>query len=163
MSDDTENRVLCTVRDGVADVRLNRPEKLNALDQEMFTALVETGLRLRDDPSVRAVVLSGNGRAFCAGLDYANFRRMADGAHRSADRLGPSPEPIGPAKARGQQAVLVWATLPVPVIAAVHGHALGGGLQLALGADIRLVAPDAQLAVLEIEWGLAPDLSLIHI
>lgn len=159
MSDDTENRVLCTVRDGVADVRLNRPEKLNALDQEMFTALVETGLRLRDDPSVRAVVLSGNGRAFCAGLDYANFRRMADGAHRSADRLGPSPEPIGPAKARGQQAVLVWATLPVPVIAAVHGHALGGGLQLALGADIRLVAPDAQLAVLEIEWGLAPDMA----
>jgi enoyl-CoA hydratase/carnithine racemase len=154
-----EQRVNCTITDGVADVRMTRPDKLNALDQAMFDALVATGLRLRDDSSVRAVVLSGEGRAFCAGLDFGNFQQMADGSGRIPDRKAVTTEPIGPAKARGQQAAYVWATLPVPVIAAVHGAAFGGGLQVALGADIRLVAADAKLSVMEIKWGLAPDMT----
>ncbi|MFI0466647.1 crotonase/enoyl-CoA hydratase family protein [Saccharopolyspora sp. 5N102] len=159
MTTTAEQRVSCTITDGVADVRLNRPDKLNALDQAMFDALVATGLRLRDDDGVRAVVLSGEGRAFCAGLDFANFQQMADDSGRLPDRKSVTTEPIGPAKARGQQAAHVWATLPVPVIAAVHGVAFGGGLQVTLGADIRLVAPDAKLSVMEIKWGIAPDMT----
>jgi enoyl-CoA hydratase/carnithine racemase len=149
-------RVLCTIENGVADVRLDRPDKLNALDDAMFTALAETGAALRCSPGLRAVVISGSGRSFCAGLDRSAFAAMAEGrtwrpaAAAPTDRDGLS---------RGQRAVIVWHTLPVPVIAAIRGHALGGGLQLALGADIRLVAPDAVLSVMEIRWGLTPDMA----
>ncbi|TVT52488.1 crotonase/enoyl-CoA hydratase family protein [Amycolatopsis rhizosphaerae] len=149
-----EPRVSCTISEGIADVRLDRPDKLNALDPPMFTALAETGLRLRDDHSVRAVVLSGAGRAFCAGLDFGSFRAMDGQGHEPASYEGD-----GPARALGQKAAYVWTELPVPVIAAVHGVAFGGGLQIALGADIRLVAPDARLSVMEIRWGLVPDMT----
>ncbi|MEW2359098.1 crotonase/enoyl-CoA hydratase family protein [Spirillospora sp. NPDC029432] len=155
--------------DGVADVRLNRPDKLNALDLATFEALAESGDRLAADPAVRAVVLSGEGRSFCAGLDFANFAAMA-GERGAGAGAGPSDrvrnltadimarEP-GRITNLGQQAVHVWRELPQPVIAAVAGHALGGGLQIALGADIRIVAPDAKLSVLEIRWGLVPDMT----
>jgi enoyl-CoA hydratase/carnithine racemase len=152
------DRVQCRIADGVADVRLDRPEKLNALDDAMFTALTDTGAALRDEPGLRAVVLSGNGRSFCAGLDRTAFQAMAEGRNwrpAGADAAPTDPDGLS----RGQRAVLAWHTLPVPVIAAVRGHALGGGLQLAPGADIRIVAPDAALAVLEIRWGLTPDMA----
>lgn len=152
----TEQRVSCTTHDGVADVRLDRPDKRNALDPAMFADLVRTGTELCEDPTVRAVVLSGTGKAFCAGLDVAAFEEMAGGDH---DLLGDVPDSDSPAQALGQRAAHVWAELPVPVIAAVHGHAYGGGLQIALGADIRLAAPDARLSVLEIAWGLVPDMT----
>jgi enoyl-CoA hydratase/carnithine racemase len=155
-------RVTIRVEEGVADVRLNRPEKLNAIDLAMFDALVEAGERLRADPAVRAVVLSGEGRGFCAGLDFASFQAMAS-ADRGSDttaRLGDRPE--GRITNHGQQAAFVWTDLPVPVIAAVHGVALGGGLQIALAADLRVVAPDARLSVLEIRWGLIPDMTGTH-
>jgi len=150
-------RVQVTIEAGVADVRLNRPEKLNALDRAMFEALAETGAALTADRSVRAVVLSGTGRGFCAGLDFASFMAMAGnsddpGAALLARR--------GDGAANGaQHAAWVWTELPVPVIAALHGVAFGGGLQIALGADIRIAAPDAQLSVMEIKWGLIPDMS----
>jgi len=156
----TPPRISIAVRDGVADVRLDRAEKMNALDRAMFAALVEAGEAIAADRAIRAVVLSGNGRAFCAGLDFAEFSAMADGT-RDPDALtedGGRPYD-GPAAARGQRAAYVWAELPVPVIAAVHGVAFGGGLQIALGADIRVVAPDARLSVLEIKWGLVPDMT----
>jgi len=151
-------RVRCTIEDGVADVRLSRPEKLNALDRAMLTALVATGRELAGDDSVRAVVLSGEGRGFSAGLDFAEFRAMTEG---DAEPLAAPPEPgyIGPAKVLAQRAAYIWAELPVPVIAAVHGVAFGGGLQITLGADIRLVAADARLSVMEIKWGLIPDMT----
>ena len=154
------DRVVCTVSDGVADVRLNRPDKMNALDGAMFAALSAVGEQLRNDPSVRAVVLSGEGRAFCAGLDFSSFQAMAGGdgtagVPEAAARVVPSDSPVA---AAGQQAVYVWRMMPAPVIAAVHGHALGGGFQLALGADIRIVAPDVKMSVLEIRWGLVPDM-----
>lgn len=149
------DRVTCTILDGVADVRLNRPDKLNALDAAMFHALIDSGLALGDDPSVRAVVLSGEGRAFCAGLDLAAFDRK----DRGEARVAVLSRRTGQVATVAQQAVAVWSDLAVPVIAAVHGHALGGGLQLALGADIRIVAPGAQLSVLEIRWGLIPDMT----
>ncbi|NDU77835.1 crotonase/enoyl-CoA hydratase family protein [Actinomadura sp. DSM 109109] len=151
------DRVTVDVHEGVADVRLNRPAKLNALDLATFEALARTGDALAADASVRAVVLSGEGRAFCAGLDFASFAAMADGTERDGGDIT-AREP-GRITNLGQQAVHVWREMPQPVIAAVHGHALGGGLQIALGADIRIVAPDARLAVLEIRWGLVPDMT----
>lgn len=150
-------RVTVTLDGGVADVRLSRPGKRNALDPAMFQALVAAASRLAAEPGLRAVVLSGTGPDFCAGLDFASFQAMRDGERLSASaRLPPS---AGPARAAGQRAVYAWAELPVPVIAAVHGNALGGGLQLTLGADIRIVAPDARLSVLEVAWGLVPDMT----
>jgi enoyl-CoA hydratase/carnithine racemase len=146
------------VTNGVADVRLNRPAKLNALDPQMFEALGAAGEALGADPTVRAVVLSGEGRGFCAGLDLETFAGMAaEGGGGIPGVLGERPP--GRETNRAQHAVRVWAELPVPVIAAVHGVALGGGLQLALGADLRIVAPDARLSVLEIRWGLVPDMT----
>jgi enoyl-CoA hydratase/carnithine racemase len=155
VDDDVSRRVALEVADGVATVRLDRPEKLNALDPAMFEALVETGKALIDRDDVGAVVLTGAGRAFCAGLDFGSFAAMAEGAAR---RVVVPREPLGAARALGQQAVHVWSLVPAPVIAAVHGFAYGGGLQIALGADIRLIAPDAQLSVMEVRWGLVPDM-----
>ena len=153
----SEQRVRVEVTDGVADVRLARPEKRNALDPAMFEGLVRAGEQLKDDPAVRAVVLSGEGPDFCAGLDFGSFRAMASGERLSASAQLPPSD--GPARATGQRAAWVWAELQVPVIAAIRGNALGGGLQIALGADIRIVAPDARLSVMEVTWGLIPDMT----
>ena len=157
-------RVTIRTTDGVADVRLNRPEKRNALDFAMFAALSQAGRELAENSGVRAVVLSGEGRAFCAGLDFQSFSAMTqDPAKRKqgdaslADTLLQR-EAKSPANA-AQSAAYVWTDLPVPVIAAIHGVAYGGGLQIALGADLRLVAPDARLSVMEIHWGLIPDMT----
>jgi enoyl-CoA hydratase/carnithine racemase len=151
-------RVRVTVTDGVADVRLARPEKMNALDPAMFEALVSTGERLAGDTRLRAVVLSGEGRAFSAGLDFASFMAMAEGpADRPARTLFDRGH--GSPANHAQRAAWVWTEVPVPVLAAVHGVAFGGGLQIALAADLRIVAPDAQLSVMEIKWGLVPDMS----
>ena len=148
-------RVHVALTGGVADVRLARPDKLNALDGGMFDALVAAGEALARQPGLRAVVLSGEGKGFCAGLDMSLFQSMASGGSVLGDLTVRS---HGPAN-HAQHAVLVWRSLPVPVIAAVHGVALGGGLQIALGADLRYVAPDARLSVLEVKWGLVPDMA----
>jgi enoyl-CoA hydratase/carnithine racemase len=163
-------RVSVTIADRVADVRLNRPEKLNALDPAMFSALVETGERLARDVSIRAVVLSGEGRGFCAGLDLGSFGSAATGGGSDSGSGGVLAGGSGGITRRlpgritnhFQQAAYVWTELPVPVIAAIHGVALGGGIQLALAADVRIVAPDARLSVLEMRWGLIPDMTGTH-
>ena len=159
------DRVLVTVNNGVADVRLNRPEKMNALDPGLFEALITVGEELKTNNSVRAVVLSGEGRSFCAGLDFASFQAMA-GREGLEGLTSQRPQrTFATAAAAGQQAVFVWQELAVPVIAAVHGHALGGGFQIAMGADIRYVHPSAKMSVLEIRWGLIPDMcgtQLLH-
>src|SRR5262249_54395830 len=145
---------------GVADVRLNRPDKRNALDGAMFVALAEMGERLKTEPGLRCVVLSGEGPSFCAGLDFGSFQQMSD--RERADGAPPA-DPTAMVAGRithlGQQVAWVWQEVPVPVIAAVHGHALGGGIQIALGADVRIVHPDAQLSVREVHWGLVPDMT----
>ncbi|MDD9371099.1 MAG: crotonase/enoyl-CoA hydratase family protein, partial [Acidimicrobiales bacterium] len=172
------DRVTVQIDDGVADVRLNRPDKLNALDSDMFVALVDTAARLAKDSSVRAVVLSGEGRAFSAGLDFSGFMAMAGGGVTPDDGAGPASdagdgsgssggsrglgaivETDGRITHLGQQAAHGWSEVPVPVIAAIWGHCLGGGLQIALGADLRIVHPEAKLSVLEIRWGLSPDMT----
>ena len=149
-----EDRVRIDVTDGIADVRLNRPDKLNAMDKAMFAGLGDAGKALAEDRSVRAVVLSGEGRGFCSGLDLASL--MAD-LSNARDLLAPSSD--SPANFV-QRAAWIWRELPVPVIAAIHGVAYGGGLQVAMGADIRVVAPDARLCLSEIHWGLVPDIGI---
>lgn len=137
---------------GVAQVRLIRDDKLNALDDAMFEALLDAGKTLFDTPGLRAVVLAGEGRAFCAGLDLAAMGEtetlagapLTERTHGNANRF--------------QQVALQWRKLPVPVIAAIHGICLGGGLQIAAGADIRVVHPEARLAILELKWGMVPDM-----
>ncbi|MGK6307928.1 crotonase/enoyl-CoA hydratase family protein [Variovorax sp. DT-64] len=157
------NERIETIRhpDGVVELQLARADKMNALDPSMFDALIDAGEQLRQDARVRAVVLAGRGKAFCAGLDMQSFERMEQGAgsgvigrHAVSDLLVRT---HGIANA-AQQVAMVWREVPVPVIAAVHGVAFGGGLQVALGADIRLVAPDTRLSVMEIKWGLVPDM-----
>ncbi|MBR0701689.1 crotonase/enoyl-CoA hydratase family protein [Bradyrhizobium sp. 62B] len=156
-----EERVSISISEGVADVRLVRADKMNALDQAMFEALVAATDRLSRDKSVRAVVLSGEGRAFCAGLDMGRFAAMKEkggngipgGENRDLTKRthGQANFP--------QQAVWGWRQLPVPVIAAVHGVAFGGGFQLSLGADMRFLSADARMSIMEIKWGLVPDMA----
>jgi enoyl-CoA hydratase/carnithine racemase len=159
----TDERVTISFDGGVADVRMNRPEKINALDDAQLAAIVDAGESLKKEPGVRAVVLSGNGRGFCAGLDFGNFQQMAGGGGERPPRQARLARNVGDLEGRithlAQQACWVWQELEVPVIAAVHGVAFGGGCQLALGADIRMVAPDAQFSVLEIRWGITPDMT----
>jgi enoyl-CoA hydratase/carnithine racemase len=155
------DRVAVSIDGGVADVRLNRPEKRNALDGGMFQAIADAGARLLTEPGVRAVVLSGEGASFCAGLDFGAFQQLAEGGADGDGQRDGNPGALQPGGMThlGQQVCWVWQEIPVPVIAAVHGHALGGGLQIALGADIRIVHPDTKLSVREVHWGLVPDMT----
>jgi enoyl-CoA hydratase/carnithine racemase len=158
----TEARVTITADNGVAQLRLNRPDKMNALDSAMFQALLGAADQLRQDRSIRAVVVAGEGKAFCAGLDMQSFQRMQEGESVNADAgfpfdRGLMQRTFGNANAF-QQVAMMWRDIPVPVIAAVHGVAFGGGLQIALGADIRYIAADARMSVMEMKWGLVPDM-----
>ena len=155
------DRVTVTMDGGVADVRLVRADKMNALDGAMFDALIATGEELKTQKGLRAVVLSGEGRAFCAGLDMGSFAQMAGNSHKSVNSGGVSglgARDYGIAN-KAQQVCFVWRQIPVPVIAAVHGVAFGGGFQLTLGADMRYVAPDTKMSIMEIKWGLVPDMA----
>lgn len=161
----SEERVRITIEGGVADVRLVRTDKMNALDDKMFEAIVAAGVRLKTEKGVRAVVVSGEGRAFCAGLDMGNFGKMASGDRKAGESSAGgnlNDRPYGESN-RAQYVANVWREVPVPVIAAVHGVAFGGGFQLMLGADMRYIAPDAKLAVLEIKWGLVPDMAGVEL
>ena len=151
-----DSLVTCTVEDGIAHVRLDRPEKLNALTLATLDQLVATARTLRRDRTLRAVVISGEGGSFCAGLDFASVLGQPRGIVTS----------FLPRPWRGtntfQEACWAWRRLPVPVIAAVHGHCFGGGLQIALAADFRIATPDSEWSVLEGRWGLIPDMSGIR-
>jgi enoyl-CoA hydratase/carnithine racemase len=158
----SEDRVSITITDGIADVRMTRADKRNALDNPMFVALAAAGERLKTEPGLRVVVLSGDGSSFCAGLDFGSMSALADaGNGDAAARAEGNPGEMkqGRITHLGQQVCWVWQEVPVPVIAAVHGHALGGGIQIALGADIRIVHPDTQMSVREVHWGLVPDMT----
>lgn len=159
MSESKQDADLVTIEieQGVADVRLNRADKYNALSPDMFAAIIDAGEQLAERPEVRAVVLSGNGPGFCAGLDMQSMSGLGgQGAGSAEGLLSRDDRPEN----RAQRPAMVWKRLPVPVIAALHGVAYGGGAQIALGADIRLAAPDAKMSIMEIKWGLIPDMSL---
>lgn len=147
----SDNRVTIDIADGIADVRLSRPEKMNALDPAMFAGIETAIARLRGEAGLRAVVLSGEGRAFCAGLDMASMAAGGTGA--------PLIERTHDLANLYQHIAWGWRTLPVPVIAAMHGIAFGGGLQIASGADVRIAAPDTRLSVMELKWGIVPDMA----
>jgi enoyl-CoA hydratase/carnithine racemase len=159
------DRVIVSISDGIAEVRFNRPDKRNALDTAQFTAIADAGESLKSAGGVRAVVLVGEGESFCAGLDFSMFAGMAGGdrSERRDEEREPSDNPVGETDGRithlGQQVCWVWQELPMPVIAAVHGHALGGGFQIAMGADIRIAHPDTKWSVREVHWGLVPDMT----
>jgi enoyl-CoA hydratase/carnithine racemase len=156
-----EQRVSISISEGVADVRLVRADKMNALDAAMFEALVDATERLSREKGLRAVVLSGEGRAFCAGLDMGRFAAIKEGGGNGipgGENRDLTVRSHGQANS-AQQAVWGWRQLPVPVIAAIHGVAFGGGFQLALGADMRFLSPDARMSIMEIKWGLVPDMA----
>ncbi len=149
----TNDRISIDLADnGVAQVRFTRGDKMNALDPEQFEAIIAAGEELREMKGLRAVVLSGEGRAFCAGLDISSFtaappgdaKPLTERTHGNANKF--------------QEVAMTWRKCPVPVIAAVHGVCFGGGLQIASGADIRVVHPDTRMAIMEMKWGLVPDM-----
>lgn len=148
-----KDRVSIEIKDHVAVVTLNRPDKMNALDIPMFHAIIEAGEKMEADASVRVVVLTGAGRAFCAGIDLGNFQA----------ENGVGSEPLA-TRTHGianmwQQAAWIWRSLSVPVVAAVHGVAFGGGLQIMLGADIKYIEPATKVSIMEMKWGLVPDMA----
>ena len=151
----TEDRVRIDIADHVARVTMVRADKHNALDAAMFQALHDAIDTLKADPGVRAVVLHGEGPSFCSGLDVASF--MSDNGGPTVNLLERLP---GEDANYAQRVATGWAEVPAPVIAAVHGNCFGGGLQIALGADIRIAAADATLCVMEIRWGLIPDMGI---
>lgn len=141
--------------DGIADVRMTRVDKMNALDGAQWNALVEAIDQLKATPGLRVVVLSGEGRAFCAGLDLSSLQGERDpGASSAGGTLADRTKGISN---NAQYAAYGWRELPVPVIAAVHGVAFGAGSQIMAGADIRIVHPDTRIAIMEMKWGLVPD------
>ena len=179
MSETTHSTVVYSITEGIAHVEIDRADKLNSLTREVFEDLVEAGLALKDSSEVKAVVLSGRGRAFSAGLDFTELARIAEAgaatrssaeeaaAEKAAGESGGADsvasavdvgERLGSARALAQKAVHVWSLVEVPVIAAVRGAALGGGLQIALGADMRVAGPDAKLSLMELNWGIIPDM-----
>lgn len=146
-----EERVTISVENGIADVRLNRPEKMNALDPAMFAGINTAIGKLAQMPGVRVAVLSGEGRAFCAGLDMGSMAAGGSGNDLATRSHG--------AANTAQHVAWGWRTLPMPVIAAVHGVALGGGFQIMSGADIRIARADTRLSIRETYWGLVPDMA----
>ena len=153
-----KDRVSIDFKEGIADVRLIRADKMNALDTAMFEGILEAGARLAAMPGLRCVVLSGEGKAFCAGLDMGSFAAMKAEGDAVPGVRDLTRRTHGIAN-RPQQCAWLWRELPVPVIAAVHGVAFGGGFQIALGPDIRYATADARFSVMEIKWGLGPDLA----
>jgi enoyl-CoA hydratase/carnithine racemase len=152
----SEERVSIEIADHVAVVTLTRPDKHNALDAAMFQGIIGAAEEVADAPGVRAVVLHGDGPSFCSGLDVASF--MSGDSPMTIDDILERTD--GRRANFAQRACTEWIDVPVPVIAAIHGNCFGGGLQIALGADIRIAAPDARMSVMEGKWGLVPDMGI---
>ncbi len=149
----SSNRVLLSVKDKIAYVSLNRPEKHNGLDMQMFQELIATAKTIRKDRSIRAVIIDGQGPSFCAGLDFEAVSKTPTMIPKFFIKL-----PWGKDNTF-QRVAHIWRDLPVPVIAAVHGNCFGGGMQIILACDYRIATPDANLSILEMKWGLIPDMS----
>ncbi len=147
------DRVLLSIENHIAIVTLNRPEKYNGLDMAMFDGLISTAKRIRKNKQIRAVIIKAAGEAFSAGLDISGIKKNPLLIAKLLVKPGLSYINVA------QEVAFCWRQLSVPVIAVVHGKCYGGGLQIALGADFRFVTPDAELSVMEIKWGLIPDMS----
>lgn len=152
----SDERVRVCIDGGVAQVTMVRAEKHNALDEAMFRGLHAAADQLASTRGVRVVVLHGEGRSFCSGIDVLSF--MQGGSTMAIEEVLERQD--GRLANFAQRTATDWIDLPVPVIAAIHGNCLGGGMQIALGADIRIAAPDAKLSIMEIKWGLIPDMGI---
>lgn len=154
-----QDRVTITMlEDGIADVRLIRADKMNALDPAMFKGITEAIDQLKEMQGLRVVVLSGEGRAFCAGLDLSNFSNTSEKKEGDNPTAGLSARTNG--LSNGPQYVAYgWREIPVPVIVAAHGVVFGGGLQLLSGGDVKFIHPETRCAVMEMKWGLVPDMA----
>ncbi|MDR6264820.1 crotonase/enoyl-CoA hydratase family protein [Roseobacter sp. N2S] len=151
-------RLTIEIKDHVAEVMLNRPEKKNALDTQFFDELAAAGESLKGNKDVRAVVIYGAGGCFCAGIDTSALMEFAATIDQVRAMLATPPE-----NGRGnrfQRPTVVWQELQVPVIAAIEGVAFGGGIQLALAADFRFMAPSAKMSIMEAKWGIIPDMGI---
>jgi len=148
------SRVSVTYKDHIAHVRLTRADKMNAVDQDMITAIIAAGEEVAASKA-RAVIVSGDGKAFCAGIDISGLSGMI--GKDPAELLMPRTHGDGTTN-QWQEVAMIWSRMDIPVIAAVHGVCFGAGLQIALGADIRIASPDAQFAVMEMKWGIVPDM-----
>lgn len=154
-SDAAQARVLMhEIEDGIFHVELNRPDKMNALDLQTFTELSSTALALKDNKSVRVVVISGRGKAFCTGLDVKSMVPNLSASSKLLDKPAATKH-----SNMAQDAAYLWRQLPVPVIASLHGMVFGGGLQIALGADFRFSTADCKMSIMEAKWGIIPDMS----
>ena len=151
----SEDRVQIDIADHVATVTMVRTDKHNALDEHMFRGLHAAADQLIGDGSIRAVVLRGAGKSFCSGLDVPSF--YAEGAMPMEEVVARDPDRIANF---AQRVATDWAEVPVPVIAALTGNVFGGGAQIALGTDIRIAAPDIRMSIMEIKWGLIPDMGI---
>jgi len=150
------DRVEVSLSEHIARIEMIREDKLNALDAAMFDGLIAAAQWLGEQRDARVAILSGRGRMFCAGLDFGSFAAMAGDDGASSTSLEPRTHGLCN---KPQYAAYAWHEAPVPVIVAIQGGALGGGLQIALGGDIRIAAPDAKIAIAETQWGLVPDMS----
>ena len=163
--DDQKRRVeIKSLGYGIQNVVLSRPSKMNALDMPMFEAIAAAAAQLRDDASVRAIIISGDGRAFCTGLDVKSVANPLKSGLQNIERLLERPSGYGRDGASSlgnlaQDVGYLWRDIPVPVIASLHGMCFGGGMQIALGADVRFATPDCKLSIMEAKWGLIPDMS----
>ena len=153
MSNETPT-VLYTVKDNIAFVKLNRPDKHNGLNLDLFHELIRTAKKIKKDNRIRAVILSGEGHSFCSGLDFKSVSKMPSMIPKLFIRW--------PWRKDNdfQRVALIWRDIPVPVISVIHGNCFGGGLQIALGTDFRYTKPDAKFSIMEMKWGLIPDMSL---
>ena len=151
-----EDRVKITVEDHIAVVTLMRGDKHNALDGDMFLGIAGAAERLATESGVRAIVLHGDGPSFCSGIDVGWLAGQADGGDMAGEFL--KRDDFG--ANLFQRVSTAWIEVPVPVISAIHGNCFGGGLQIALGTDIRITAPDAKWSIREVHWGLVPDMGL---
>ena len=148
-----QDRVTLAIEGHIATVSLNRPDKYNGLDLEMMRGLVACAKTIKKNRDVRVVILRGEGKSFCAGLDFATVTKTPLKMLLAFTKFGVKKTNLF------QQACWAWRELPVPVIAVLHGYCYGGGLQLALAADFRIATPDCELSVMESKWGLIPDMT----
>jgi enoyl-CoA hydratase/carnithine racemase len=146
-------RIALEIKDQIAFVTLNRADKLNALDMPMFEAIVNTTKQLKKDKAIRAIILSGDGPAFCSGLDVKSMFKNPLTAVKLLIKPGARASNLA------QDVSFLWRDVPVPVIAVTHGKCWGGGFQIALGADFRYSTPDCEFSIMESRWGLIPDMA----
>ncbi|MGL5392500.1 MAG: crotonase/enoyl-CoA hydratase family protein [Shewanella sp.] len=145
--------VQVTIDEGIAYVQLNRPEKMNAINYEMFQQLDKAIKQIRRDRRVRAVILCGAGGHFSSGLDVKSVMSAPLQAVKLLFKWLPGNANLA------QRVSLGWQRLPVPVIAVLDGCCFGGGMQIALGADIRIASENSQVSIMEAKWGLVPDMA----